>query len=66
MFLVISVSGMERSRVSVEEREKLLNAVRYLMKYYRELWENYEKGAYVKQYIQLLRRISENEAVNGT
>ena len=66
MFLVISFSGMERSRVSVEKRETLLNAVRYLMKYYRELWENYEKGAYVKQYIQLLRRISENEAVNGT
>ena len=38
--------------------EKILEAIKLLMKHYRLLWENYGKGVYVRRYIQLLKSLS--------
>jgi len=40
------------------DREKLLEAIRYLYEHYEEIWESYRKGAHIKRYIEFLKSIS--------
>jgi len=37
---------------------RYLEAVKLLLEHYRELWEAYERGEHVRQYLEILRRLS--------
>ncbi len=40
------------------DRERLLDALRYLMEHYEELWEEYEQGRHITRYAQLIRGLA--------